>query len=547
MSSDVVMLAQELRWLQRAVERLEAQETVVPTVITDHGGLTGRDDDDHTLYLLASAAGGRTSFAANWTDLTDAGATTLHKHDHGGLDGLGDDDHSIYALLAGRSGGQSINGGTAANDDLTLQGTSNATRTSSYVLLQTNGGNVGIGTSTPGGLLHVYGSGNPNITIEASSTGAAGCYLKNSGTAWHSEAYDDSYRVVETGVAERLVIKEGGNVGIGTTNPLNKLHIYHAISAPVIKLEGTLSSGVHEPTIYMKDDRGAGYAGASIRGSRNTSYGGHSLVLSTAADNAAEVAGTLSDRVWIDRSGFVGIGTASPGQLLHVYGSGNPAIKVEASSTGAASYYMKNSSTEWHFEAYSDQYRIVETGVAERLVIKEGGNIGIGTTGPETKLHVSNGEVLLSNACYYSAENTSGTNIRIAGIAGSNDVYVGAIDNAGGKTIIREDGNDVITLHTGNVGIGTTNPQNFKLQVEGRVGIKTGVNAASAMMWINQDDTGATIPVLRLTQSDLSEEFIYFNAAAGSGNPIDTAALGTYYGKVRVSVNGTFKYMPLYN
>ena len=69
--------------------------------------------------------------------------------DHGALTGLGDDDHSIYALLAGRSGGQSLIGGTAANDDLTLEGTSNATRDTSYVILQPNGGNVGIGTSTP--------------------------------------------------------------------------------------------------------------------------------------------------------------------------------------------------------------------------------------------------------------------------------------------------------------------------------------------------------------------------------------------------------------
>ncbi len=34
--------------------------------------------------------------SANATDLTDAGATTLHKHDHGGMDGLADDDHTQY-------------------------------------------------------------------------------------------------------------------------------------------------------------------------------------------------------------------------------------------------------------------------------------------------------------------------------------------------------------------------------------------------------------------------------------------------------------------
>lgn len=42
-----------------------------------------------------------------------------------------------------------INGGTAANDDITIQGTSHATRTTSYVNLQPNGGNVGIGNTNP--------------------------------------------------------------------------------------------------------------------------------------------------------------------------------------------------------------------------------------------------------------------------------------------------------------------------------------------------------------------------------------------------------------
>lgn len=69
--------------------------------------------------------------------------------DHGALTGLGDDDHTQYALLLGRSGGQSLTGGTAANDDLTLEGTSNATKTTSYVILQPTSGNVGINNTAP--------------------------------------------------------------------------------------------------------------------------------------------------------------------------------------------------------------------------------------------------------------------------------------------------------------------------------------------------------------------------------------------------------------
>lgn len=149
----------------------------------DHGGMDGLADDDHTQYLLADGsralsadwdAGSfeiraqtfesdvttgtapltiaSTTKVANlnadllddqtgsyyldsdnfagteWTDLTDAGATTLHKHDHGGEDGLGDDDHTQYALLAGRSGGQTLTGGTGSGDDLTLLSTSDGTK-----------------------------------------------------------------------------------------------------------------------------------------------------------------------------------------------------------------------------------------------------------------------------------------------------------------------------------------------------------------------------------------------------------------------------------
>lgn len=62
---------------------------------------------------------------------------------------LGITTGSQFALLAGRSAGQLLNGGNAANEDLTLNGTSHATVTSSYVLLQSLGGSVGIGTVSP--------------------------------------------------------------------------------------------------------------------------------------------------------------------------------------------------------------------------------------------------------------------------------------------------------------------------------------------------------------------------------------------------------------
>lgn len=48
--------------------------------------------------------------------------------DHGDLSGLSDDDHTQYALLAGRSGGQTLYGGTASGNDLILNSTSDSTK-----------------------------------------------------------------------------------------------------------------------------------------------------------------------------------------------------------------------------------------------------------------------------------------------------------------------------------------------------------------------------------------------------------------------------------
>ena len=100
------------------------------------------------------------------------GASSGGQLDHGAaLTGLTDDDHTQYALLAGRSGGSTLYGGTAANEDLTLHGTSNATRTSSHVLLQPTAGNVVIGGTTSAWKFEVA-EGNYRVTVNPGFSGA---------------------------------------------------------------------------------------------------------------------------------------------------------------------------------------------------------------------------------------------------------------------------------------------------------------------------------------------------------------------------------------
>jgi hypothetical protein len=95
-------------------------------------------------------------------------------------------------------------------------------------------GNVGIGTTAPNRLLHVKSAtGNDsNIKIDTTdannATSDARLVLGEAGTdkwAIGNIGTVDKFAVTEIGVADHMTILAGGNVGIGTTIPLNKLHV----------------------------------------------------------------------------------------------------------------------------------------------------------------------------------------------------------------------------------------------------------------------------------------------------------------------------------
>ena len=96
-----------------------------------------------------------TSGSGDVEELTGANIATIANasFDHGTLLGLADDDHTQYALLLGRSGGQSLIGGTASGNNLTLSSTSHATK--GKILFATNGAydqvndRWGFGTQSP--------------------------------------------------------------------------------------------------------------------------------------------------------------------------------------------------------------------------------------------------------------------------------------------------------------------------------------------------------------------------------------------------------------
>lgn len=184
----------------------------------------------------------------------------------------------------------------------------------------TAAGNVGIGTTSPSGLLHLSSTTIAETFISA--TGAGGRTWRI-GTGDTSSGLGGAFRIYDqTGTAERVRITSTGNVGIGTASPDAKL-VVAGDSTGTAKIGGISSGG--------------NYTGISLNGTLN----GSNYHLLSAPDDPNLYINRPSSRdirflennslqAIIRTGGNVGIGTANPGSLLQV--NGGVAIGYSAST-----------------------------------------------------------------------------------------------------------------------------------------------------------------------------------------------------------------------
>jgi hypothetical protein len=122
-----------------------------------------------------------------------------------------------------------VNGGTGA--------------TKGYVLLNSNGGNVGIGTTAPTSALHIYGSGIKGALVESSDSSIALLQLKNStgsGNWEFGRASNTLGWYSNTTTSQLLTINNAnGNVGIGTASPRATLDVNGTVVTKAATSNGT--------------------------------------------------------------------------------------------------------------------------------------------------------------------------------------------------------------------------------------------------------------------------------------------------------------------
>ncbi len=365
----------------------------------------------------------------------------------------------------------------------------------------TDGGNVGIGTTSPAKKFHVQGS-NLMATFRNSSTGAnqytqlefvagsryAYIWLGNQNTtSWAGDGGLNIY--TETGnmdfwtaATQKMRLTASGNLGIGTTAPVNKLEVKGVFAAPLTS--GSAQNGI------------ARFSQASGLGSLDIGFGDpYSWIQSRSSGNYA----TNYNLALNPNGGNVGIGTTAPASKLQVNVGTDQNVAIN--SIGGVSRISA------YDDAVANSVPLIINGSdlrfhnnAAEAVRITGGNVGIGTTSPSSKLEVDVTDDTFNDIDVLRLKRTwatgsasdrahgilfSDANSRMATIyadrtnSGSNynsQLLFSVNSGASGTSMITP----MVINNLGRVGIGTTDP-GASLDVNGAANIKGTANFAPVL------------------------------------------------------------------
>ena len=234
---------------------------------------------------------------------------------------------------------------------------------------------------------------------------------------------------------------DGGHVGIGTTNPDVAVH---SGNTKKINVGIVTANSVYAGSLYGD-------------GSNLTSLPAQATIANN-ADNRVITGGSgvnlNGESNVVINSGKLGIGVASPNQLIEVHGASNPAVLVQDTTNNCISYMYSQDSVAT-FGSASNHPVVFNVNNSEKLRITSNGNIGLG--GVTSPLWTTGGGMHLNDAYGIGFGN---------GGSGRPDFQIACVD--GSKLEFRcgfgADTADIVMNTSGYFGVGTNNPS-YKTQL----------------------------------------------------------------------------------
>ena len=200
-----------------------------------------------------------------------------------------------------------------------------ATNSVQQMVIDTNG-NMGLSTASPGVKLDVSGAGTMGRFTSSTTDSSIAFANSNGGTSTYIGNGGTNAFYVSTNGAERMRIDSSGNVGIGISSPAAKLDVRTAAGTAVTQYLYTGSSAA-AATLQFAQVGTVGWNTGITASSGNFQIGidggglGYNINRNGVAIDYHSWLTAGAERMRIDSSGNMGIGTSSPSTLLTVNGT----------------------------------------------------------------------------------------------------------------------------------------------------------------------------------------------------------------------------------
>ncbi|WP_374073545.1 tail fiber domain-containing protein [Bdellovibrio bacteriovorus] len=403
-------------------------------------------------------------------------------------------------------------------------------------------------------------------------------YFKNGGNSFGGTASlgtnDNNPLEIKTNNSTRMAIDATGNVGIGTASPLALLHIQSDTTQSAVKIKGA-GSATNYATLQLESEEGA----TDKRWEISHRKGPANVLLFSHYNGASWI-----DPIAIYPNGNIGIGTISPTGKVHVIGGTEAGIGSNSTilnaGTGADGFSLNTSgSSNTYYAAViknpsgNGKGLLVDSGANDntsgvianfssngvsKLLIDEGGNVGIGTSSPTVSLDMgsrtdavrlpngttaeqpgspANGMLRYNTTTNFAEVYQNGAWVSLTTSAGGSNVTT---NSSGAVTVAAGGINQNVTLQASGTGVVTspsvvtltsgqasTASNNGALVVSGGVGVSGNINAGGNIYSNGSISSGTS----------MYSPVIYGGTAASGNLTLDSTSHATK-GNIILAPNG---------